>query len=234
MGSPRRDRLSRVARFDLVDHLRDIIGPADTTKAYIREASGDTRLDRAIVTRLSLWGAIHGDAERFEALVDQLAALSTEDMGTLASMLGDYPAREHGARLVEAFARRRLKPGQKVSIARALMVGARYKLDRHGLTSAGLEACPPHAALDLILALIDGWRNTAGFSRVEALGMETIATEAGLAGATERLLHLTDALLEEVEIGGYDDPFNNPVRSALSALQDRGAFLSLDRLKRLV
>lgn len=226
-------RLSRVARFDLVDHLRDIIGSADATKAYIREASGDRRLDRAIVTRLSLWGAILGDAERFEALIDQLATLSTEEMGTLATMLGDYPARECGVRLVEALERRRLKPSQKVSIARAMMVGARYKLDRHGLNSAGLESCPPHAALDLILALIDGWRNTAGFNRLEALGMETIATEAGLAGATERLLQLTDALLEDVEIGGYHDPFNNAVRSALSALQDRGVFLSLDRLKRL-
>ncbi|MES3055048.1 hypothetical protein O6V14_05340 [Sphingomonas faeni] len=227
-------RLSRVARFDLVDHLRDIIGPAEVAKAYIRKASGDTRLDRAVIIRLSLWGAILGDAERFEALVDQLPALSTEEMSTLADMLGDYPAREYGVRLVEALARRRLKPGQKVSISRALMLGAHYKLDRYGLTSAGLEACPPHAALDLILALIDGWRNTAGFSRVEALGMETIATEAGLAGATERLLLLTNALLDEVEIGGYDDPLNSPVRSAISALQDRGAFLSLDRLKRLI
>ena len=227
-------RLSRIARFVLVDHLRDIIGPADASKTYIREASGDTRLHRSIITRLSLWGAIFGDAERFEALVDQLPTLKTEEICTLANMLGDYPTREHGVRLVEALARQRLKPGQKVAIAGALMLGARYKLDRYSLTGAGLEAYPPHAALDLILALIDGWRNAAGLSRVEALSMETIATEAGLAGATERLLQLTDTLLEEVEVGGYDSPFNNPVRSALSALQDRGAFVSLERLKRLI
>jgi hypothetical protein len=227
-------RLSRKSRFDLVDHLPDIMGSAEDAKSYIRETSGDNRLDRAIVTRLSLWGAILGDVGTFESLIRQLPTLSADEICTLASMLGDYPAREHGVRLVEALVRRHLKPAQKVSIARALMLGARYKLERHSLTSAGLEECPPHAALDMILALIDGWRRTESFSQLDALSMETIATEAGLDGATERLLTLTETVIAAEHVGGYGDPLNGPMRSALSALQDRGAFLSLDLLRRLI
>ena len=85
-----------------------------------------------------------------------------------------------------------------------------------------------------ILALIDRWRTTTTFCRLERLRMETIAAEAGLDGAAETLLELTRDIILERAVGGYDEPYNDPVRSALSALQDRGQLLPLDVLKVLV
>jgi HEAT repeat protein len=227
-------RIPQAARQDIIDQIRMIFSPDDRCLAFIRKASVDPRLDRAAVVKLSLWGAIMGETAMFEALVEQIPSLSAEDIGTLADMLAEYPSREHGQQLVSALASRAFKPSEKVSIAAALMLGARHKLDRHGLRSAGLESCPPHAAIDAILALIDDWRKSTEFSRVDALGMETIATEAGLDGAAERLLEITKTIASEEEVGGYYNPFNSPVRSALSALQDRGLSLPLDLLERLI
>lgn len=149
-------------------------------------------------------------------------------------MLADYPDRDHGLRLVEALGRRLLKPAQKVEVARALLLGARYKLERFDLRGATLEHCPPHAAMDAILALIDRWRTTTSFDRLERLRIETIGTEAGLDGAAETLRdHLKAIILDEM-VGDFHNPYNNPVRSALSALQDRGVSLPLDVLTFLV
>jgi hypothetical protein len=222
------------ARAEILDHIREVFITDERGLAFIHMGITDPRLDHATKTKLALWGAIIGDVELFESLLEQVPTLSSEDLGTLSDMLSEYPAREHGLSLVEALGQRALKPSEKVDIARALMLGANYKLERFGLRSAGLEHSPPHAAMDAILALIDRWRTTTTFSRLERLRMETIAADARLDGATETLLELTREIILERAVGGYDEPYNNEVRSALSALQDRSLTLPLDVLKVLV
>src|SRR3546814_17765757 len=110
----------------------------------------------------------------------QVPELASEDIAILADTLSEYPSRNHGLLLVEALGRRAFKPAEKTEVARALMLGARYKVDRLGLRSAGLEPCAPHAAMDAILGLIDHWRSTTRFARPEALRMTPLAAEAGL------------------------------------------------------
>jgi HEAT repeat protein len=136
--------------------------------------------------------------------------------------------------LVQALEKRTLAPTQKVEVARALLLGARYKLERIDLSGATLKQCPPHAALDAILALTDRWRTTTAFDRLETLRIETIGTEAGLDGSAEALQsHLQSIIVDKI-VGDFHNPYNNPVRDALSALQDRGVSLPLDILSLLV
>lgn len=227
-------RIPKVAREDIVDHIQQIFGKGERCLAYIHGALTNERLKPAVRTKLALWGAISGDSSLFEALVSQIPELASEDIAILADTLSEYPSRDHGLLLVEALGRRAFTPAEKIEVARALMLGARYKLDRFGLRSAGLEPAPPHAAMDVILGLIDYWRTTTHFDRIGALRMNTIATEAGLDGAAGALSALAHKIITEETVGGYDDPFNIPIRSALSALQDRGVILSLEVLQRLI
>jgi NACHT domain len=222
------------ARGELVYYLRRIIRDDVRCVAFVHRAIADPWLDLATKGKLRLWGAIIGDVTLFEALIDDVPQLASSDLCTLSKMLAEYPDRNHGLRLVEALGRRALKPAQKVEVARALLLGARYKLERFDLRGATLEHCPPHAAMDAILALIDRWRTTTGFHRLERLRIETIGTEAGLDGAAETLRdHLKVIILDEM-VGDFHNPYNNPVRSALSALQERGVSLPLDVLTFLV
>ncbi|MCF1503810.1 hypothetical protein L0F51_08560 [Afifella sp. H1R] len=222
------------ARGELVDYLRRIFPNAERYLAFARAASTDPRLDTATRDKIRLWGAIIGDVTMFESLLADVSRLSPRDLATLSEMLADYPDRDHGLRLVKALEKRTLTPSQKIQVARALLIGARYKLERINLSSATVIKCPPHAALDAILALIDRWRTTTVFDRLERLLIETIGTEAGLDGSAETLeYHLRSIILEEI-VGDFDNPYNNPVRSALSALQDRGVSLPLDILSLLV
>src|SRR3546814_19764635 len=64
--------------------------------------------------------------------------------------------------------------------------------------------------------------------------MNTNAAEAGLYGAAEALRSLAQSIITEETVGGYDDPFNNPLRNALTALQDRGVILPLEILQNLI
>lgn len=222
------------ARAELVDYLRRVFPDDEGCLGFARAASIDPRLDVATRDKMRLWGAIIGDVAMFESLIDDVPRLSSRDLATLCDMLAEYPDRDHGLRIVNALESRTLTPAQKVEVARALLLGARYKLERVDLRGATLEQCPPHAALDAILALIDRWRTTTAFDRLDTLRIETIGTEAGLDGSAEALQYQLRSIILEKLVGDFDSPYNNPVRSALSALQDRGVSLPLDILSLLV
>lgn len=227
-------RVPKVARDDIVDHIEQIFGKGERCRAYIYGALTDDRITAPVRTKLALWGAISGDANLFETLVGQIPEMASEDTAILAGTLSEYPSRNHGLLLVDALGGRTFKPAEKIEVAQALMLGARYKLDRYGLRSAGLEPCPPHAAMDAILGLIDHWRSTTRFDQLEALRMNTIAAEAGLDGATEALRSLAQSIITEETIGGFDHPLNGPLRAALNTLQDRGVMLPLEVLQHLI
>lgn len=217
-------------REDIIGHLGDIFRNSDHLNSFVRRYATDKRLSADMRAKLLIWAADRGDAEAFAQLAERISNLSGRNIALVVEMLSQHADRELGIEIVNRLATRSLGPRARVNIMHALYLGARYRLTRHGLHSASLDAVPVHPAMNSILALVADWRGQTDYCLADRLRIDELACAIGIVGAREGLHRLLVHTIEIEDVGGHSSALNSPVRSALDTLSNSGHFLPVPTL----
>ncbi len=228
VGFLRRGDLSVATKLAIVDHISILLPDKAVLLRFALAQAENERLESLYRHRLRVIAASLGDLATMRALVSEFGTLPADVVSATLLLFGLHRSRELGATAVDKLRARNWEGPEIAKLGHSLLTGATYIAEMQSFGNAALHSGPPHPAFDLFVAQIDEWRNAHNFETHDQVSIETAASSAGFTGATASLHALITRVVRDCDIGDYDNPLNNPVRSAVDELRAKRHLLDLE------
>lgn len=229
----RRNDLSEVTKLDIIDHLHDALPDKTAQLCFALAHAMNDEIEECYRYRMRVIAASLGDETTMHALVSEFGTLPIDVISTTLTLFGHHRSRQLGTIAVDKLRARGLESAEVATITHGLLIGATYIAKMLSFKSATLHPGPPHPAYDLFVALINEWRAHRSFEVRDHLSIETTASSIGITEATDALHALATRVVNECDIGDYENPLNDSIRSALDELRNKRRLLDLSVAIRL-